>query len=142
MSIRTQGPSPALSAATARCAARVVLPAPPFWLAKTIAFIIVLSCFLDRKNTRFRAFGLRLYRKEKQKARFILRLYRRLCIGGWFSSRLVVLSFFNERQKERKKEAAALVRAVKPCEEARLRGNARRHCVRRAGGDPRARQKG
>ncbi len=72
VSIRTQGPSPALSAATARCAARVVLPAPPFWLAKTIAFLIVLSCFLDRKNGRFRAFGLRQYRKEKQKARFNL----------------------------------------------------------------------
>jgi hypothetical protein len=41
VSISTAGPSPAASAATARCAASVVFPGPPFWLASTITFIFV-----------------------------------------------------------------------------------------------------
>ena len=60
-SIRTHGPSPAISAATARWAARIVLPLPPFWLARTMVFIFrsfVLSSFRVRPITRFRFFFL------------------------------------------------------------------------------------
>jgi hypothetical protein len=40
VSMSIAGPSPAASAATAKCAARVVFPAPPFWLASTITYIL------------------------------------------------------------------------------------------------------
>ena len=43
VSISATGPAPAASAATARCPASVVLPAPPFWLASTIVFITAPS---------------------------------------------------------------------------------------------------
>ena len=37
--MRTEGPCPVCSVATARCAATVVLPLPPFWEVITTVFI-------------------------------------------------------------------------------------------------------
>src|SRR4029450_11657543 len=40
------GPSPACSAATARCTVTVDLPEPPFWFATTMVFICKAPLFL------------------------------------------------------------------------------------------------
>src|SRR5271163_903214 len=68
-SISTAGPSPAASAATARCATSVVLPAPPFWLASTI------TCILAFWLKRLRAFVLNKKHENKQE-KFLFSCFR------------------------------------------------------------------
>src|SRR5580704_4459878 len=63
-SISTAGPSPAASAATAIWAASVVLPAPPFWLARTI------TCILAFCLNRIRSFQLTRKHEKPQIQRF------------------------------------------------------------------------
>lgn len=82
----------------------MALPAPPFWLAKTIAFIIVLSCFLYKKMARFRAFGLRPIQERKTESTIYLIFLPSDLRKPMDSIRglIVVLSFFNERQKAKR----------------------------------------